>query len=46
MNSVLKLQTLRFSSPVWTPSEGLASAFSGICPAAADGIDSQRFEMQ
>ena len=45
MNSVLKLQTLKFSSPIWMPSEGLASGFSGVCPTGAHA-DSQRFEMQ
>jgi hypothetical protein len=46
MNNVLKLQTLRFSSPIWAPSEGLVSGFSGVCPTVANDVEGQRFEMQ
>lgn len=36
MAHVLKLQTLKFSTAIWAPSEVLASGFSGICPIGAN----------
>jgi hypothetical protein len=32
MTQILKLQTLKYSTAIWAPTEFLASGFSGICP--------------